>query len=95
MAKVNISLPDELLQRIDVEARVLEISRSGLIQEAAARYIAAAETDRAAEAQRLRIRAAGKRMREIGERMGLGPDADTAALVREAREEWEKRPDDV
>ena len=39
MAKVNISLPDDLLEQIDTLAAELERSRSGLVQEATAAYV--------------------------------------------------------
>ena len=41
MTKTNISLPSERLDEIDAEAEALHVSRSGLIQEASVRYIAA------------------------------------------------------
>ena len=90
MAKVNISLPDELLAWIDAEAKVLDMSRSGLIQEASARYIVSVRDDRSTELRRLRILAAQKRAREIGRRMGFTGDEDSVRLVHEAREEAER-----
>ncbi|MDO8914995.1 MAG: ribbon-helix-helix protein, CopG family [Coriobacteriia bacterium] len=90
MAKVNISLPDELLAWIDAEAKQLDMSRSGLIQEASARYIVAVRDDRSTEVRRLRILAAQKRMKEIGARMGFTGDEDTVQLVHDARDEAER-----
>ena len=90
MAKVNISLPDELLAWIDAEARQLDMSRSGLIQEASARYIVSVRDDRSTELRRLRILAAQKRMKEIGARLGFTGDEDTVRLVHDAREEAER-----
>lgn len=83
MTKLNISMPQELLGEIDAEATALGLTRSGLIQEASARYVATARADREAERRRLRIEAAAVRMREVGERLGLRGDA--AELVAEAR----------
>lgn len=90
MAKINISLPDELLTWIDAEAKQLDMSRSGLIQEASARYIVSVRDDRSKEVRRLSILAAQKRAREIGARMGFTGDEDPVQLVHEAREEAER-----
>jgi len=89
MTKLNISMPQELLDEIDAEAGALGLSRSGLIQEASARYVVAGRSDREAEARRLRIQAAAERMRRIGADFGL--TGDTAQLVAEARAAEEAR----
>jgi metal-responsive CopG/Arc/MetJ family transcriptional regulator len=83
MTKLNISMPQELLEEIDTEASALGLSRSGLIQEASARYVTAARADREAERRRLKVEAAAARMRDIGTRLGLHGDA--VELVAEAR----------
>lgn len=90
MTKINISLPAELLDRIDAEADVLGLTRSGLIQEASARYIVASEQDREAELRRLRAHAAARRMKAIGLEMGM-TSPDTTALVHQARSAEEHR----
>jgi metal-responsive CopG/Arc/MetJ family transcriptional regulator len=90
VAKVNISLPDELLAWIDAEAQELDLTRSGLIQEASVRYIASVKGDRESEVRRLRVEAAMKRMKEIGAGMELVGDIDTVKLVHEARDEAER-----
>jgi metal-responsive CopG/Arc/MetJ family transcriptional regulator len=91
MTKLNISMPQELLDEIDAEAGELGLTRSGLIQEAAARYVAGARSDRDAERKRLRVEAAAARMRAIGERCGLAGDA--AELVADARSAEASRHD--
>ena len=89
MTKLNISMPQELLDEIDAEASVLGLSRSGLIQEATARYVVTTREDREAEVRRLRVEAAAERMRRIG--IDFGPAGDTARLVAEARSAEETR----
>lgn len=91
MTKINISIPHELLERIDGEAKTLGTSRSGLIQEASARYITQVERDRDAELRRLKTKAAAKRMKEIGGRLGLATGTDAAKLLDEARAEEDRR----
>ena len=91
MTKLNISMPQELLTQIDAEAIELGLTRSGLIQEASARYVAGARSDREAERRRLRVESAAARMRAIGARFDLNRDA--AQLVAEARSAEETRHD--
>lgn len=90
MTKLNISIPAELLAEIDAEADQLGLSRSGLIQEASARYVADARTDRERELARLRTKNAARRMKEIGTRMGLA-GADPVELLAKARAAEAKR----
>ena len=89
MTKLNISMPQELLDEIDAEASALGLSRSGLIQEASVRYVLRAREDRETEARCLRVGAAAARMRRIG--VEFGPADDTAQLVAEARAAEEVR----
>jgi metal-responsive CopG/Arc/MetJ family transcriptional regulator len=89
VTKLNISMPQELLAEIDAEASELGLTRSGLIQEASARYVASARGNREAERRRIRIESAAARMRAIGERCGLS--GDTAELVAEVRASEEAR----
>jgi len=90
MTKLNISMPQELLDEIDAEASALGLTRSGLIQEASARYVTQARSDREAEVRRLRIEASARRMREVGQKLGL-TGADPVALVAESRAARESR----
>lgn len=39
MAKVNVYIADDLLERVDAEAHALERSRSSVVQEALAEYV--------------------------------------------------------
>ncbi|MDZ4168782.1 MAG: ribbon-helix-helix protein, CopG family [Coriobacteriia bacterium] len=84
MTKLNISMPEELLIELDAEARELGLSRSGLIQEASARYIVQAREDRAAERRRLTTLSAARRMHEAGVRLGLAGQ-DPVELLSQAR----------
>ena len=85
MAKVNISLPDELLDDVDELASELSESRSGFVREATARYVAHVQTERAEEARRARIDSAMRSAREIAEQIpASGPSAED--LVRRDRD---------
>jgi predicted transcriptional regulator len=90
VAKVNVSLPDTLLEEVDALARELERSRSGLVQEATARYVAELKADRAARERRERIEAAIQRARLLGRQIPDGPSG--VELIRELRDSpprWE------
>ncbi|HEX6455861.1 MAG TPA: ribbon-helix-helix protein, CopG family [Solirubrobacterales bacterium] len=53
MAKVMISIPDELLERVDTLAEERGLSRSGLLQALAERELLALEDEEQAEMRRL------------------------------------------
>jgi hypothetical protein len=80
VAKVMISIPDKLLERLDLRAKEVGESRSGLLQHLVAREVEAGEQRRREEINRLldevRIEVPADR-----------PDLlDVARLIREDRE---------
>ena len=83
MAKVNVSLPDELLHEVDSLAEELSRSRSGLVQEATARYVAEKRAEKEARERSERIGAAIKRIRELSPLIG---NFDAVASIREDRD---------
>lgn len=83
MAKVNISLPDELLEQIDEIAAEYRRSRSSLIQEAAASYTARLLKEREQAARRERIDRAVVSARSIANVLEPG---DSTPLIRADRE---------
>lgn len=83
--KVTISLPDELAEKIDREAESAGISRSELVQEASAHYIAHTTDERELE----RVRAARLRAIEMMREIGEMPERDprpTLEILKEGRE---------
>lgn len=85
MARINITVPDGLLEDIDRTADAIGETRSGFLQEAGARYVTliAEEHERAERIER--IERAQQRARKIGERLADGPDG--ATLIRELRDD--------
>jgi hypothetical protein len=75
VAKVMISIPDRLLERIDDYADARRETRSGFLQRLAERELAAAESGRRRELERL----LGSLSIEI-------PEGDAAKLIRDERE---------
>jgi metal-responsive CopG/Arc/MetJ family transcriptional regulator len=84
MAKINVSLPDELLEQVDAIAREFDRSRSGLVAEATERYIANIEAERAAREREARIRAAMASAREIAKR--VPPGLPVEEIIRRDRD---------
>jgi metal-responsive CopG/Arc/MetJ family transcriptional regulator len=80
-----VSLPPELVAEIDEVAAELGLSRSGLIAEASARYVADVRTLSAEEQRRRDIDEAFTRMREIGKK--IPNDFDYVAAIRKMRDE--------
>jgi predicted transcriptional regulator len=78
MAKVNVSMPDALLAEIDGLALELHRTRSGLVQEAAAHYVADLKGERARIAHEQRVLKAMEAMRQIA--LEVGPFDATAAI---------------
>jgi len=84
-AKVTISLPEELLAKLDAEADALGVSRSELVQEATGTYLGQTAEERAEEARRARLRAAMERMQEMADNNPMLDGRPTLEILREIR----------
>lgn len=84
MAKVNVSLPDELLDDLDALTSELGSSRSGLVREATARYVAELRAEQAARERETEIRSARAGMRVLAGRVPAG--TDTTESIRADRD---------
>ena len=91
-AKVTISLPEEMLVRLDAEADALGVSRSELVQEAAAEYLGQTREQREARARRERILAAVEDMRTMADRHPLLDTRPSLEILREIRETDDSAP---
>lgn len=83
MAKVMISLPDDLLERIDAEASRRSSSRSALLREAAMREIGRPDPDE--------IDAALERLRTTFGKLGPFESADVVRAQRDSLNERDRR----
>lgn len=92
MAKVNVSIPDGLLDEVDELAKEADRSRSGFIQEATAHYVVHVREARANEERRRSIEEAMHGMRELASQMQPGPD--TTELIRLDRDSDHGRAED-
>ena len=89
MAKINISIPDDLLKDVDALAAELARSRSGLVAEATARYVTEVREEQAAAERRERIDRAMDSARQIADTFGA---FDGTASVREDRDHGHRTP---
>jgi metal-responsive CopG/Arc/MetJ family transcriptional regulator len=83
MPKVNVSLSDDLLRDVDELSRTLNRSRSGFVQEAAARYVAAVRAEQAEAERRAGIQCAIADMRELSVKVGA---FESTAKIRADRD---------
>ena len=84
MAKVNVYIPDGLLLELEEYAAERGLSRSGVVQEAAATYLASAKRERRRAAREERVLGALERMRELGG--AIEPGFDGTARIRADRD---------
>lgn len=82
--KVNISLPPDLVEKIDEAAEREGVSRSGFIREASARYIAELRSDRERKEREEEIDRAIAAFRRIG--AAIPKDFDYVEVIRAERE---------
>lgn len=91
MPKINISMPDDVIEEIDRRAEATGTTRSGFLREAAAHYGAALDEEASASARSTRVLGALEKMRSLAPVVGA-PDSDKAIReLRDASPRWEKR----
>jgi hypothetical protein len=89
MAKVNISLPDGLLDEVDRRADAAHTTRSAFMQEAAARYITSLDREAESAARSERIGSAIAKMHAVGARIPRKADGTEAIRhFRDMPEPW-------
>ena len=83
MARVNVFLPDQLLQAIDAEAEESHIGRSRLVQFALAQYLDAIRREREEARLKQEMNDACRGMDALAEKLGPW---DPVKMIREFRE---------
>ncbi len=91
-AKVTISLPDELLARLDAEASELGVARSELVQESLATYLGRTPEQRIDDARRARMLKALEGMRDFHVGREIRDDRPGLEILREVRETDDSAP---
>lgn len=92
VAKVTISIPESLLERLDAEARELGVARSELVQESLHTYLGKTSEQRAADALRTQRLEALEKMRTMHERYQVHDDRPSLEILREIRETDDSAP---
>jgi metal-responsive CopG/Arc/MetJ family transcriptional regulator len=83
--KVTISLPDELLERVDAEATALGVPRSELVRESLASYLARSRDERATDERRRRVLETVEGMRTFASDDQLHDERPSGEILREVR----------
>jgi predicted transcriptional regulator len=91
-AKVTVSLPDDLLARLDAEASELGVPRSELVQESLATYLGKSADERQTEARRRRMLDALEGMRTFAGGRTIHDDRPSLEILREIRETDDSAP---
>lgn len=92
VAKVTVSLSDELLAQLDAAAAELGRSRSSLVQEATAAYLGKTLEERVDDARRTRILGAIEKMRHFEDGAVIHDDRPSLEILREIRETDDSAP---
>lgn len=85
MAKVNVYIPDALLEEIDASASARSVSRSAFVQEAAAGYLTQERAERLARDHRASCDRALAIMDAIKALPDPYPDVDNLQILRALR----------
>ncbi|MDP2400863.1 MAG: ribbon-helix-helix protein, CopG family [Actinomycetota bacterium] len=91
-SKVTISLPDELLARLDAEATDLGVARSELVRESLATYLGRTRDERIDDARRARMLEALEGMRNFHVGREVRDDRPSLEILREVRETDDSAP---
>ena len=92
VARVTVSLPDDMLARLDNEARAVGVPRSELVQESLAAYLGKSAEERASEARRARMQRAFEGMWTMQDRYEVRDDRPSLEILREVRETDDSAP---
>ncbi len=94
MAKVNVYIPDGLLEDIDALATERGVSRSLIVQEATGAYVASSNTVRAESLRQAEAARALESMGEIRSAEDMVPGTSSGVILRELRNAVSKDPKD-
>lgn len=91
MARANIIIPDDLLEQIDTAATQDNLSRSGLLQEAARAYLAHRREQREAVERTAKMQKAAAEMDRLAEKFGKWDGVKMLRRLRDSRSGREGR----
>ena len=85
MARVNIIIPDQILESLDQVAEAERMSRSRLIQKATKRYLEERRLEQEAAARKKKMEQAAAKMDRLAEKFGKWDGVGTIRQFRDQR----------
>ncbi len=85
MARINVMMPDELLQAVDRTAEEERLTRSAFLQKAARRYLDANQLEQHAFERRQRMQQAAANMDKLADKFGKWDGVGTIRRFRDQR----------
>jgi len=85
MARVNIMIQEEILKEVDQAAEEENLSRSGLLQKAALRYLEIRKMEKAANERKQRMEKAAVNMDKLADKFGKWDGVGTIRQFRDQR----------
>jgi len=85
MARVNIMIQEEILKEVDQAAEEENLSRSGLLQKAALRYLEIRKMEKEANERKQRMEKAAVNMDKLADKFGKWDGVGTIRQFRDQR----------
>ena len=85
MARINVMMPDDILQNVDHAATEEKLTRSALLQKAARRYLEAKRLEREALERTHRMQKAATKMDKLANKFGKWDGVGTIRQFRDRR----------
>ena len=87
MARINVMMPDDILETVDHAAMEERLTRSAWLQKAARRYLETKQLEQAALARKQRMQNAAAKMDKLAEKFGKWDGVGTIRQFRDRRSE--------
>ena len=85
MARINVMMPDDILQAVDHAATEAHLTRSALLQKAAHRYLEAQRLEQEAIERKQRMQKAAAKMDKLADKFGKWDGVGTIRQFRDRR----------
>ncbi len=85
MARINVMMPEDILQAVDHAATEEKLTRSALLQKAARRYLEAKRLEKEANERKQRMQKAAANMDKLANKFGKWDGVGTIRQFRDRR----------
>lgn len=85
MARINVMMPDDILETVDHAATAEHLTRSAFLQKAARRYLEAKRLEQEALERKQRMQKAAARMDKLADKFGKWDGVGTIRQFRDWR----------